>query len=647
MREDLDLPIEGAVGPDEGLTVLSLLEQLKKDRDKQKRLIDEARMRERIVLGEQWRLFAPDVETTFSIDNNPLDGSISENLLYPNVLTYGARINQGRLSEKAFPVHSTKSDVSSAQGADAVLEYERRQCDEDDLLADAAFLAQCHGDVFFYPVWDESRGPFQVRRQKVDEIGPMFDPTGEPVMEEVWEYGGVSEEVVPATDYWTDLVDEYDRASYVVVQRTIDLSTAMRRLTAAGFADVKPNSDSVERNPMDLDVRGVETFEIWSRPGARFEPGLFALVIGTYVCKSIAYPYEHGELPGGVWKIQKVRGSPRGKTHVADAVHQQKLVNVSLRAILRRADVAGDVSTLGPSQQIDAMKISGRRLIPTDLPQEKDLRFVSGDDIPRGLFEVYERARRALQDVFGQNEATATGGDPSQTQSGEQLKIASALDSQKLMTARRGLEKARLRVAKQKISLDRQYWENARMIRVIGPDGVVDAQYLSGADLQGADIALEIVSGSMYTHVANERYAEEGAQAGFTSVDAASEQRHTGLRGTVGESEMDDRIDGQAMKALRGQITPPLPNVDPRMAISKLQEILHSPLADNGNAQAISRLIAMYQQALQQQAMQPRQASNGPGRQQPSKQAGKPQQSRKIGATKMAAEQAQPEGIPQ
>jgi hypothetical protein len=655
-RTDRDLPIAGATGMDEGLTVLQLLEALKKDRDKQKGLVDAARIRERIVLGEQWLAVDPSIERDFN--DGMVEGIICENLLFPNVLTYGARVNQGRIQPKAFPVHPTTGDVASAQASESVLDYERRQCDEDDLIADASFLAQVHGDVYFYPVWDESKGPFQVRRQaqqqKLDEAGPVFtedgkpvmepafDEAGQPVMEDAWEYGGISEEVIAAPDYWTDLVDEFDKATYVVVARTIDVYTAKRRLSRAGFLDCKVSSDHAEQNPADLDVRGVETYEIWHKPGARFDKGLFALVIGGYVVKAIDYPYEHGELPGCVWKIQKVRNSPRGKTHVADAIWQQKRVNIALRAIMRRTDVAGDVSCIGHSAHIEAYKTAGgtRKLIPSDLDKEKDPRFISGPEVPKTLFDEYISAKRALQDVFGQNEATNTGGDPTQTSSGEQLKTAQALDAQKIVSARRALEKSRLRVARQKLKLDVQFWEDARLIRVVGPDGIVDAKWLKGADLGGADVALEVGSGVMSTHLAGQRMAEERAAAGYITPQQGAEMSTTGLGSTVEQGDLEARIDAQAMGALRGKPQQPLPGIDPKQAIAHLQEIAQSPLAENGNTQALMALMEAYRKAGLMMQQKPQQ---GAGRMQTGPEQRMKQQ--RAGATKMRAEQVQPEGV--
>ena len=633
-----DLAVPGAVGDDEGLTVLQLLEALKKDRDKQKRLIDAARMRERIVLGEQWLTEDMRIESEFT--PRTVQEAICENLLFPNVLTYGARVNQGRIQPKAFPVHPSIGDVESAQGADAVLDYERRQCDEDDLIADAAFLAQVHGDVYFYPVYDESRGPFRVRKPVVDEAGPTGD------LEDAWEYGGIVEEVIAAPDYWTDLVDDFDKAAYVVVQRTIDKHTAKRRLARAGFLDCKLDDDHPEQNPVDLEVKGVETYEIWHKPGARFEEGLFALVIGGYVAKAIPFPYEHGELPGAVWKIQKVRNSPRGKTHVSDAIWMQHRVNVALRAILRRTDVAGDVSVIGTSLQIEPFKTAAgtRKLITSDQPKEKDLRFIEGPEVPKTLFDEYVSAKRALQDVFGQNEATNTGGDPTQTSSGEQLKTAQALDAQKIVASRRALEKARLRVARQKIKLDVQFWESERLIRVIGPDGVVDEKWLRGADLGGADVALEVGSGVMSSHIANQRLAEESAQAGYATPQEAREMRQTGLTTTVDDGEMEMRLNAQAMSALRGKQQQPLPGVDPKRAVEHLTEIAQSPLAENGNTQALMALVEAYRKAgLAQMQQRPQQPSQGAGRMQTAPE--KRVQQQRAGVTKMRAETVQPEGV--
>lgn len=599
-RQDPDLPVPGAVGDDEGLTALTLLQEAKRELEQQKHLLDEAEVRERVVLGEQWRARDP-MQERIMADVHVVDGVIQENRLYPLVNTYSSRIDQGRVAARGWPVHATLDDALAAEAADFVLDYERRRCDEDSLIYEAANLAQYHGDVLFYPYWNDTEEAGVTRVQQVDDIGPVFDDYGNPVYVEEDGQGAIAEDVVSAMDYWTDCVDKYDRCSLLVVRRVIHPSVARARLDAAGLFDVTVSETSESsRSTSQIVRKGVECFEMWHKPGARFRDGNFSLIVGGCVTKSIPFPYlDRGgrpwrELPGAVWKIGHVRGSPRGKTHVSDAIHQQRLVNATLRAILRRLDVCGQAAMVGNSGHLQQLRRPGRSQLESDNPKDQDPRWVVGPEVPQSLFTQYNLAIAALNAVFGVAEATATGGDPGQSESGRQLDIAQQLDAQKLSPARRSLEAARLRVDRQKIMLARQYWDAERLVSVLGPDGAISARFLSGADLDGADVALEATSGVLETHAARGKEAEEEYAAGLASPGDAAERRRTGLTDTIKDSEQAQRVDAQAIAALRGKPQQPLPDVDPDFAVDRLQARLRSPAAQQGDQQNLLMLLASY-----------------------------------------------------
>lgn len=667
-RDDPDLLVPGAPisEGDTPLTVLALLEEMREEWDRQKPLLAEAEFRERMVLGEQWRARDPTVERSLGVMEGNTEGNfITENLLYPLSLTWTARVNQGRIEPRAYPFHPTPSDMASAKAANAVIDYEKQKIDVEDLIAQAGQYAQYHGDVLFYPTWDDADGPYLVRRQKTDEFGPVFDmQTKQPVMEEAMEWGGVRQEIVAAPDYCTSGQQHYKDAEWMFVRRVIPQKLAEMRLRQAGFFNARPK---VAEYPVAFGYgentttrRGVECFEMWLKKGARTTTGAFMLVVDKWACqaKSLTKKFDEGtdratervayrgQLPGGIWKIGEIRGSSRGKTHVSDAIHQQRLVNETLRAVLARAVVARSANLFAPSAVMSDLGSADSHRIANDQDEaDKKTFWIAGPDIPPGLFQTYERARRALHDVFGISEATVSGGDPSQTKSGQQLRDATALDAQKIAPARRALEKCLELVVKQWLQLWQDNAEKARLVRVLGPDGEVAADYFESADLMGADVALEITSGVQNTHIAGQSYAEQSAAAGFLNPQAATELRETGLLQTMSDAEALTRVDAQAHAALQGQPQQPLPGVNPKTAIDRLTLIVRSPQASSGNVQGLIALIGAYQQAMQQAAQQAQmqqgppgqKPNNGPGRMQMPAMGGQPQKGA-VTATKFRTE---------
>lgn len=636
VRTSPDLPIPG---DPEDRTVLAWLEEAKEERARQIKLIDEAEIRERIVMGDQFLGRDRDSTTAdlFSDLSSSATAPITENRLYPLCLTWGARVNQGRVEAVAYPFHTSRGDVLAARGANMILEYEEQRQDEQGVIGRAAMLTQMHGDCLFYPLWLEGDGPFRVVRQKTDELGPVFDPmTRQPVMEEAWEYGGIREEVIAAPDYWTSGEEHYDRASWLVVRRLVPLSTARRLLRGAGFESKGLPETKIE-NVTGVARKGVEAYECWIKPGDENEKGMFALVVADHVIHVTPYPYDHGELPGSIWKCGMLRGSPRGKTHVSDAIHQQRLINRALASILIRAKAAAWMRLVGPSgltANVDGNPL-GIIQIDTDKTKERVF-FLEGAEIPSSLMAVYERAIRALHDVFGVSPETATGGDPTESKSGKQMRIAEQLDAQKLGPARQALEKCRERCRRQWIALWQQYVDNARLVRVIGPDGAVTAEHFRGADLKGADIRLEPAMGIANSRLAGQREAEELGAAQLIPPGEALERRATGLPGTIAPADSRARIDAQAREALAGRPQQPLPDVDPKVAIARLQEhVSQAARAPGGTAavRALFDLIDAYEDAAKAMAQQQAQAQ-GPGGPAPRVSGGRAQT--KVGTTDMA-----------
>ena len=117
-----DLAVPGVNKSDRGLTTLQLLEEYKQEYGRQRKLIEEAEVRERIVLGEQWYGRDPLVETLTTDAYDVGAGIIQENLLHPYCLTYSARVNQGRVAPRAFPFAPTAEKVIAAQAVDRVLD---------------------------------------------------------------------------------------------------------------------------------------------------------------------------------------------------------------------------------------------------------------------------------------------------------------------------------------------------------------------------------------------------------------------------------------------------------------------------------------------------------------------------------------------
>lgn len=625
----VDAPIEGAA--DEQMTVRILVDEMRRVRQLDAEWYKYAEIRERIVLGEHM----PDVDPTLTQTVNPgpeLREPMHENVIMPALQTLVARIDQGRIDAKAWPHTPTPARIAAAEGANLVLDAERARQRRDMKVHEALLWALIHGESGIYTTWDEAYGPVEAVEPVINEEDgfPMFDPaTGMPQMQIVEEYGALRIEVVSTFAFWTSGEDSAEDVRWQVRRRIVDKYTAMKALRASGIYTKCEDKSFATKNPRRR-KRGVEVLEVWVKPCAMVEPGMFALIVDDNVClppvkddkgnvvtnadgspqtaqTPSVFPYRHKRLPITVLSCMRVEDSPHGHTVTKDGIAQQRLVDVSLRSILRLTDVAGDARVIGPDAVIDAIdeERTSRIKYNGPAPWKNATGWLTGPDVPQGPLAVYSLAKAGLQDVMGVSNESVTGGDPTSTTSGEQLKTAAALDAQKTVPVRRRAEVAWEEVDKQSIELFREKASKARLCSVAGTP--VRAMYLEGADLDGVDVAIEQASGLAQMHSGQARSAEERMAAGQLDPVAGAEMAQTGARETLMDGETKARVEKQGIDALRNVPQMPLPGVDGQAAARLLRMFLAR--APAGKTAALLQLIAMYEQTMA--PMMPAPAANG------------------------------------
>lgn len=599
------------------MTVLSLLEEMRTVRQRDSGWYRDAEIRERIVFGENDAHLSQGLSQATAPPPG-LREPMHENVLLPALETKTARINQGRIDAKAWPHTPTPARIAAAEGANLLLDAQRAREKRTQKVFESVFLAYVHGHSGVYTTWDESDGPHEAVRQMVDPRDglPTFDADGLPQLEAVQEWGDIRVEVLTAFEYWTSGEDKPEDTRWQVRQRAVDKYTAKRALLNAKNPDGTPNPIVREPTEKTIDMgkgehrrkKGVEVLEIWVKPGAMLPDGMFALVVDDCVCRVMPYPLLHKRLPITPIHAMRVSDSPHGHTVVQGAVFQQRLLNVALRSICRRADIEGDARCIGADEIVDNIDEEGEGLIRYNgtKPWSDAAGWMVGAPITSGLFQVYQLAKRALNDVIGVSSDSIDGGDAASTSSGEQLKTAAALDSQKDALMRANVEMSWEEVDKQKLELFRQKATLARLVSVVGDP--VRAMYLRGADLDGVDVAIEQASGYQQTHLAKAANAEQGAAAGFVPPQDAAEMRQTGQEQTVLSVEQQQRVDQQATAALRGVPQQPLPGIPPQQAARRLRAFLTR--VEPGQSAALLQLVYAYENA--PQMMQPGMPAGAP-----------------------------------
>lgn len=580
-RSPTDVELQAAPWVEQPETVLELLERMKEThRPYEAETFLEASVNERFVAGRQALDISDGVVTDLDEDGVRYP---TRNLLRNYVLTWAARILEDRPSVKAWPSDASLGDMAKVEIANAVIRHQYARQDLDAMFSRAAKLAQMHTCVGFKIAWDP-------------DVGPMGQGVDGPVR-----LGEISVDLVSVFDYLTDGAEHVRDSQWCAFRKYVDEDTAMSLLWGK-FKDetIRPQAEKRE-TLWQGEEDGVEVWEMWVRPSPRYPVGVFAVVVGGHVLDARPFPYKHGELPLAVWKIGSKRDHPHGDSHVSDARKVQQDLNrtLNVRREVERA-FADACRLFGPKDIVDQVDAE-HAVINTEDPDWKQK--VGYMDPPKAtLAEIDQRIEQHQRDmgmVFGLNEAIY-GAENAKSTSGRAIAYLKELDSQKLSEASRNLGEVLRRMFRQVIRLTQQYVDQTRLVHIAGPDSAIQAVAFRGAELEGVDIILEPTSGAERWRAAQVGKFEEEVAAGFADPKQLRGVQETGLLENGMDNAANQRVQQQIMQAMEGHLTPPLPDVNPQVAIREVQTALQvAPEA----APVLQQLLAAYQQAAQQRAM--------------------------------------------
>jgi hypothetical protein len=581
--------------------VLKVLEEMRPQLERGRHAMAVGERNERYLNGKQWLGLSGNDEIV-SMARMPWEPIVTKNVLRPLWHTWAARILKQGASSKCYPANATPGDIAKAFVANTLLDYQRQLQDRDSLNMLCALLAQAHGSIGVLVTWDRYKGKSKAKKPAQDEFGNDL-----PDLVDFEDEGDVRLEPLTIFDFSSDGSEQIEDSQWLLVRRWLSPHDAEARLVEAGFppqVSVTQRQNTSSKDTQGQDV--VEGWEMYHRKCPRFPGGWYACVIGQNVVEHTeVYPYEHGELPIAVWKIQDKRDSPYGETHVNDAVPQQQKLNEVLAALARWTDIVRQMRMVARSAVADQWdtEMDGIIKIDGDGDLTKYAAFVQPPAIPRDLYELADRYEKGVADTFGVSETVATGGDPTQTKSARQLAYISELDGQKLGVAKKNLDKFTLRIDRQTLKLWQQFVQFPRLVRIIGPERTADAEFFEGADIAGVDVWLEPVGSSERARAAIGLDAEQAAAAGYLAPDQAAERRDTGLLDTIDDATVRQEVGAMAEAAMQGQPQQANPAHNPQVAITVLRGALERSIGTEGE-QPVRALLQQYQDMRDQLAQE-------------------------------------------
>lgn len=234
--------------------------------------------------------------------------------------------------------------------------------------------------------------------------------------------------------------------------------------------------------------------ETWVKPGGlpQLPAGGLIITVDDRVVGFVShYPYDHGLFPfahlpgieqGGFYRKSIVEsGTPLQKA-------LNRLINQQIKHhnLILNPGMFYDEGSLDPSR---IRPVAGQ-YVPVRLGM-KDPRPIEYPQMPASAFQFTQTLQTLQDDITGQHQvsrATAPGADTAASA----ISTLQEVDDNFLVTVFDGIRLAMTQIAKQVIGLMVQFWDEPRMVKIVGDEAAGDAQQLMGSDIASAtDIRID------------------------------------------------------------------------------------------------------------------------------------------------------------
>lgn len=337
-------------------------------------------------------------------------------------------------------------------------------------------------------------------------------------------------------------------------------------------------------DPSFLNILNTETLEkqhstlileVWVKPGVipDFPDGIFLTIVGsTIVQAGEGWPFQHGEFP-----FSKFDYIPSGKFYgmslTETLIPLQKEYNRTRGQIIESKNLMAKPKLLYARGSVDMSKITtepGQGIPytpgfdkPTPLPMQ---------DLPAYVLQELDRILIDWQDIAGQHEVSK-GQVPTGVTAATAISFLQERDESQLSSTFDSMEEGIGKVARHTLSHANQFWDQPRLVKIIGTDGSFDAMSFKGSDLKdNTDIRIESGSALPQSKAAKQALILDLMKMGFIKADKGLEVMDIGGINKVYEQVQTDKRAAQRENLKMSKMTEELyqqflqinpPQVDP------------------------------------------------------------------------------------
>lgn len=289
--------------------------------------------------------------------------------------------------------------------------------------------------------------------------------------------------------------------------------------------------------------------EVWIKPNQipQLPTGGLITVIGNKIVQFYdQWPYDHSQYP-----FAKIDHIPSGKFYsdstIPDLRPLQKELNRTRSQVIEAKNSMAKPRIIAYKGSINAAMVTsqpGQIIFVTpgfELPQPMPM-----PPLPRYVAEEINRILADMNDISGQHEVSKGQAPPGVT-AATAISYLQEQDDSMIANTYDSVEDAIEKVAAQTLSYVKQYWDQPRVVKVVGIDGSFDAMTFLGADLgNNTDVRVEAGSALPQSKAAKQAFLMDLMKFGWIPPQQGLEVMDIG-----GLNKITDQIRVDAKQAQR------------------------------------------------------------------------------------------------
>jgi hypothetical protein len=499
-----------------------------------------------MVAGQGFRLTAPKAP--------PWRVRLVVNKVRMALRTETAKLCSNKPIPVVVPATGEDEDASAARVAEAILKAQFIDSDFDESYHSYVWWGSLTGTAYLKQYWNAGEVDDAAQKPPVPNpvaalgIPGVPDTIPAPVVP-----GKICiERINPFHVYVPDLLSEkLESQPYMFHVTTRSPLWVQRNF---GFM---PNPDSKASNTvMDSAILitkgGPKEFldsclvkEMWIKPNAHpdFPEGGVLTIINNRVVQCVKkWPWPFKEFP-----FYKFDGIPNGGFYGAsvleDLIPLNKEYNRTRSQMVEIKNTVGKPKFLYAQGSLDPRRITSEpgQAIPYVLGMPAPTP-IPGVEVPQSMHQELDRLNSDFDDISGQHEISR-GNTPSQVTSGTAISFLQEQDDTKLAYQFASIERSIQRLGTHYLKLVAKYWDEERLVKVVGRDNDFEVKHWKGSDLKGnTDVRVQSGSALPFSKAAKIALVTEFMMNGWLLPEVGMELMEMGgLDKAINEMLVDKR----------------------------------------------------------------------------------------------------------